>query len=677
MKLAQVLKLQELHSTAAGTQATVPDSRSADEWIKKYLSDKQQRLNDLRVQLNTLLGPGKGEVHGEGTSEGASKGWDERGRGRKPTILITDNGWYGKNGFYKNGDGMNHFDTLTKFKLVKGDDPLPSYLDAFKQGYVRIEFPYNRKSSVMLEGLGVDSFRDALARLPSETKTVMLEWWEPKPYSNQLSKEEAIDLYASWRADRPSLQNQRIKRVATGGKWAVVDPDGLVISTWKTQEEAELAAYAMWKGITPSSTGATAGARVKKLETSGTSEGASKGWDERGRGRRSEGGLAPGSTMPATAKPVVLVLGGSFNPPHIDHSRVADEAARLVREAGYNVPTVVVAPTADKLIKDKLPDRMSLSDRTELSKLTFTGSGIRVTSEPAEEAEKTQGKLRRTQLADWAAKEYPGHTIINITGEDSAPGHPPGFPSVYQGDKGTAHEGYYYLAMPRSSESMSSTKIRKALSLGEKLPGMTPEAEKLYLKLQGHTQQIAAYGTSEGASKGWDKRGRGHLHTAAFGKRVVTALSEAVPEARFKVVGSVARQGYSRNDLDIRLIFKPAEDPGFDDEMHARFERALRKLGFTQLGQTDHGDVYTSTKARKLVIDFWFGEPTEDQLAFGDMAAVDVFSDPQLLEQDRKKFIKHPKPRVVRLADWLRDGDHRPSSAGSTAGTGGAGGSGS
>ncbi len=319
MKLAQVLKLQELQSTAAGTQATVADSRTADEQIKAILDRKNKRLNDLRVRLNFLLGPEKGELH------------------------------------------------------------------------------------------------------------------------------------SSWRADRPSLENQRIKRVATGGKWAVVDPDGYVTSTWQTEEEAQKAAYAMWKGITPSSTGATAGARVKKLETSGT---------------------------------------------------------------------------------------------------------------------------------------------------------------------------------------------------------------------------------SEGASKGWDKRGRGHLHTAAFGKRVVTALSEAVPEANFKVVGSVAKQGYSRNDLDIRLIFKPAEDPGFDDEMHARFERALRKLGFTQLGQTDHGDVYTSTKARKLVIDFWFGEPTEDQLAFGDMAAVDVFSDPQLMEQSRKKFIKHGKPRVVKLADWLRDGDHRPSSAGSTAGTGGAGGPG-
>ena len=91
-----------------------------------------------------------------------------------------------------------------------------------------------------------------------------------------------------------------------------------------------------------------------------------------------------------------------------------------------------------------MPDRLSLAYRTELTKLTFTGPGVTVTDAPAQEAEAMQGKLRRTQLADWAAKEYPGHTVVNVTGEDSAPGHPPGYPSVYQGDKGTAHEGYAY-----------------------------------------------------------------------------------------------------------------------------------------------------------------------------------------------------------------------------------------
>lgn len=62
MKIAETISM--LKGAAAGTQATSPDSRSADDWIKQYLSDKQKRLNDLRVRMNFLLGPEKGEVHG-------------------------------------------------------------------------------------------------------------------------------------------------------------------------------------------------------------------------------------------------------------------------------------------------------------------------------------------------------------------------------------------------------------------------------------------------------------------------------------------------------------------------------------------------------------------------------------------------------------------------------------
>lgn len=62
MKLASTLKLQEMQSAVAGTQATVADSRSADEWVKRWLDEKNQRLNDLRRQLNYILGPEKGQL---------------------------------------------------------------------------------------------------------------------------------------------------------------------------------------------------------------------------------------------------------------------------------------------------------------------------------------------------------------------------------------------------------------------------------------------------------------------------------------------------------------------------------------------------------------------------------------------------------------------------------------
>lgn len=55
MNLANTLRLQNLNAGSAGAQATVPDSRSSDEWIKKFLDAKNKRLNDLRKSLHKLL----------------------------------------------------------------------------------------------------------------------------------------------------------------------------------------------------------------------------------------------------------------------------------------------------------------------------------------------------------------------------------------------------------------------------------------------------------------------------------------------------------------------------------------------------------------------------------------------------------------------------------------------
>lgn len=143
MNLRQQLGLYDMKAYAAGTQATVPDSRSADAWIKKWLSDKQERLNNLRQDL----------------------------------------------------------------LRVKGRDPEPIY------------------------------------------------------------KSDADQLEASWNVYKPSVKlEQHPQKVADGGEWAVTDPEGLIISTWPTKQEAERAAFALWKGVAPSSTGATAGARVKRVK---------------------------------------------------------------------------------------------------------------------------------------------------------------------------------------------------------------------------------------------------------------------------------------------------------------------------------------------------------------------------------------------------------------------------
>lgn len=277
MKLSSTLWFIDVKAHAAGTQATVPDSRSADSWIKKYLDDKNKRLNDLRVQMNTLLGPGKGEVHGEGTSEGASKGWDERGRGRKGQTgenrgrratdkigsLITGTGWYANGQFYPLQDGEEHMRAAIRLGLANAH---AVYSDMFqKPNVVRVRI-YNYGVADLETGKK-EYLKDALAALPREVNTVNMEWWYPRVVTTgRMSKEEAIDLYAAWRMDKPPISEQDPKKVAGGGNWAVTSSEGEIISTWQTEEEANNAAYVYWHGIIPSSTGATGGARVKKLQ---------------------------------------------------------------------------------------------------------------------------------------------------------------------------------------------------------------------------------------------------------------------------------------------------------------------------------------------------------------------------------------------------------------------------
>ncbi len=150
-------------------------------------------------------------LYAGGTSEGASKGWDKRGRGRKAKQVeskVVGSGWLFKGKFYPlpAGEGIDmavHFEVLEKLHpgapvyardVIKHMQKLKEWLhSAYERGFVRIAI---RRDTAELEGWNNSSFRDVLAMLPREVKKVNIEYWSPRHGDDSLSKEEAIDLYA-------------------------------------------------------------------------------------------------------------------------------------------------------------------------------------------------------------------------------------------------------------------------------------------------------------------------------------------------------------------------------------------------------------------------------------------------------------------------------------------------
>ena len=200
-------------------------------------------------------------------------------------------------------------------------------------------------------------------------------------------------------------------------------------------------------------------------------------------------GLTVADSAPGADRPLMLVYGGGFNPPHQGHVGALRSAYDALAGAGYTVGGSVVAPTADKLLAKKKMDealRLGLQDRAAVARAAFppdiNGSPVSIRTEPADEIERGTTKPRRSDLARWAQSQYPDHTIVNVSGEDAAvPGAPGVFPSLYSGEIGSNHEGVNYITLPRDPvESISSSKIRAALSGGGPLEGMTPESEKAY-----------------------------------------------------------------------------------------------------------------------------------------------------------------------------------------------------
>ena len=170
---------------------------------------------------------------------------------------------------------------------------------------------------------------------------------------------------------------------------------------------------------------------------------------------------------------------------HTGHADAAENARKALEDQGYTVEKIVVSPSPQTLLEKKNAGKESnaapLATRAAIAEATVKGrKGFEVVQGPSIEAEQTTGKLKRTQLADWVASDNPGKTVINIAGEDAGvPGAPETLtePTVYTGDPGTSHDGYYYLGMPRNmEEGMSSSKIRAEMKEGRSAPegSMTP-----------------------------------------------------------------------------------------------------------------------------------------------------------------------------------------------------------
>ncbi len=191
--------------------------------------------------------------------------------------------------------------------------------------------------------------------------------------------------------------------------------------------------------------------------------------------------LVLGEGVPPTSTPLVLTFGGTFNPVHGGHVSVVAEALRQLKGAGYTVEKVLVSPSPAFLARDKAAKSgekaTSTGDRVEMLRLAFASiPEVEVVGDLAKELN-TNRVSGRSALGDYAANSFPNTAVVQLAGEDTAPGTPPGFPALYVNQKqGRPAETYYVLG--RGKDALSSSMIRRALADGV-IPGKSTDREVL------------------------------------------------------------------------------------------------------------------------------------------------------------------------------------------------------
>jgi nicotinate-nucleotide adenylyltransferase len=158
------------------------------------------------------------------------------------------------------------------------------------------------------------------------------------------------------------------------------------------------------------------------------------------------------------------IYGGSFNPVHNGHLRVAKEA---IAQLELDLLIVVVAAVSPFKVQDPCYERF---DRLLLLRLAFNGMDKVV----IDDRELRRGGVSYTiDTVEEIAAEHPDAELVFIVGEDSIAG----LPRWKDWDK--LQTMCAFKSFPRTSES--STEIRRRLTAGESIEDLVPRSVERFI----------------------------------------------------------------------------------------------------------------------------------------------------------------------------------------------------